>query len=112
LHAQWVNEVGQTETHMAEPLVAESRSFEAEIAIEKLKRYKPPPINQILVEVIQEEGNTLLHFEIHKLINSIWNKEELPQQESTVIKLTVVIIEEYHRYQLHTTFYSKFFCQG
>jgi hypothetical protein len=29
-----------------------------------------------------------------------------------VIKLTTVIIEEYHCYQLHTKCYPTFFCQG
>jgi hypothetical protein len=34
-----------------------------------------PDIGQILAEVIQV-GGEILHFEIHKLNNSIWNKEE------------------------------------
>jgi len=59
--------------------------------------------------------------EQNKLINSILNEENLPQQwkESiivsiykNVIKLTVVIIEEYHCYQLHAKFYPIFFSQG
>jgi hypothetical protein len=61
------------------PLVPESSSFEIEIAIEKLKRYKSPGIDQIPAELIQAVENTL-HSEIHKLINCIWNKEELPEQ--------------------------------
>jgi hypothetical protein len=32
-----------------------------------------------MAELIQVVCNTL-HSEIHKIINSIWNKEELPQQ--------------------------------
>jgi hypothetical protein len=44
-----------------------------------LKRHKLPAIHQIPGEVIHKGGNTL-SIEIHKLINSIWNKEELPQQ--------------------------------
>jgi hypothetical protein len=44
-----------------------------------LKRYKSPGIDQILTELIQAGGNTL-RSEIHKLINFIWNKEELPEQ--------------------------------
>jgi hypothetical protein len=67
---------------------------------ERLKRYKSPSSDQIPVEIIQAAGSTLRSV-IHKLINSLWNKEELPQQwkESItvptykkVIKLTVVII--------------------
>jgi hypothetical protein len=64
--------------HTAEILVPESSS-EVEITIEKLKRYKSPGINQILAELIQVGGSTL-HSEIHKLINSIWNKEILLSQ--------------------------------
>jgi hypothetical protein len=44
-----------------------------------LKRYKSPGIYQIPAELIQAGGNTL-RSEIHKLINCIWNKEELPEQ--------------------------------
>jgi hypothetical protein len=46
-----------------------------------LERYtrKSPGIDQILAELIQAGGETL-HSEIRKLFNSIWNKEELPQQ--------------------------------
>jgi hypothetical protein len=58
--------------------------------------------DQIPAELIQLEGETLQP-EIHKLIPSVWNKEELSDQwkESIsvpihmVIKLTVVIIVGY-----------------
>jgi hypothetical protein len=55
-------------------------------AIEKLKRYKSPGIDQIPAELIQAGGNTL-GSEIHKPINCIWNKEELPEQwkESVIV---------------------------
>jgi hypothetical protein len=79
LNVHRVNDVRQTEIHTAEPLVPEPSSFEVEISIEKLKRYKSPGIDQIPVELIQAGGNTL-DSEIHKLINCIWNKEELPEQ--------------------------------
>jgi hypothetical protein len=39
-----------------------------------LKNYKSPGSDLILAELIHVEG------EIHKLINFIWNKEELPDQ--------------------------------
>jgi hypothetical protein len=60
-------------------------------------------IDQIPTEMIQVGGNTL-RSQIHNLINSIWNKEQLPQQwkESInvfmkrVIKLTVLITDYYH----------------
>jgi hypothetical protein len=44
-----------------------------------LKRYKSPGIDQIPAELIQAGGEAL-RYEIHKLINYIWNKEELTQQ--------------------------------
>jgi hypothetical protein len=50
-----------------------------EIAIAKLKKYKSPGSDQIPAELIQAGGEAL-QSEIHKLINSIWIKEELPDQ--------------------------------
>jgi hypothetical protein len=40
LNIHGVNDVRQTEVHMAEPLVPEPSAFEVEMAIEKLKRHK------------------------------------------------------------------------
>jgi hypothetical protein len=48
-------------------------------AIATLKKYKSPGSDQIPAELIQAGGQILLS-EIHKLINSVWNKEELPDQ--------------------------------
>jgi hypothetical protein len=62
--------VRQTELHTAEPVIPEPSSFKAEVAIEKLKRYKAQGIDQILEELIQA-GSNKSHSEIHKLINSI-----------------------------------------
>jgi hypothetical protein len=84
LNIHRVNDVRQTEIHPAVPLVPEPCSSEVEIAIEKLKRYKSPGIDQILAELIQEGWNTL-HSEIHKLINCIWNEEELPEWKESII---------------------------
>jgi hypothetical protein len=83
-----VSDVKQTEIHTAEPLVPEPSSFEVEIAIEKLKRYKSLGIDQILAELIQSGGNTL-RSEIHKLINCIWNNKESPEQwkESIIVPI-------------------------
>jgi hypothetical protein len=58
---------------------SDSSPFEVEIAIAKLKKYKSPGRDQIMAELIQE-GSETLWSEIHKLINSIWNKGELPDQ--------------------------------
>jgi len=68
--------VTQTEIHTAEPLVPEPSACEFEMAIEKLKRQKSPRTEQIPAELIKAGGRTI-RSEIHELINSIWNKEEL-----------------------------------
>jgi hypothetical protein len=44
-----------------------------------LKKYKSLGSDQIQVELIQTGGDTFLSA-IHKLINSIWNKEGFPDQ--------------------------------
>jgi hypothetical protein len=68
---------------------------------------------QIPTELIQATGETLLSA-IHKLINSIWNMEELLDQwkESIIvpvyekaIKLTAIIVMGCYCYQLQTKFY-------
>jgi hypothetical protein len=58
------------------------------IVIAKLKKHKLPSGDQILTETIQARGETLLS-EIHKLINSVWNKEELPdhREESIIVQI-------------------------
>jgi hypothetical protein len=77
--------------------------FEVEIAIAKLKKYKSPVSDEIPAELIQA-GDETLQSEIHKLVNSVWSEEELPNQckmsiivsiRRRAIKLAVVIIEEY-----------------
>ena len=55
----------------------ETIAFEAEMAIEKLKRHTSPGIDQIPAE-LNKAGCRIIHSETHKLINSKWNKEELP----------------------------------
>jgi hypothetical protein len=53
-----------------------------------LKKYKLPDNDQIPAELIQARGEILLSA-IHKLINSVWNKEELPDQwkESIIVPI-------------------------
>jgi hypothetical protein len=65
--------------HRAKPLIPDPSHPEAETAIAKLKKYKSPGSEQILAEMIQAGGRTLV-FVIHKLINSIWNMAELLDQ--------------------------------
>jgi hypothetical protein len=74
-----MHNVRQIEVHTAEPLVPGPSRLEVEIAIVELKKYKSPGSDQIPAELIQAGGEILLSA-IHKLINSVWNKEELPDQ--------------------------------
>jgi hypothetical protein len=51
-----VNNVMQTDIHSAEPSVPEPSSFEAEIAVEKFRRYELPGTD----EIPAEGDNTLM----------------------------------------------------
>jgi hypothetical protein len=73
------SDLRQIETDSSEPPVHVPSHFEGEIAIEKLKKHKSPGGDQIPAELIQVGGKMLMSA-IHKFINSIWNKEELPDQ--------------------------------
>jgi hypothetical protein len=86
LNVDGVHYVRQLDIHMAEPLVPEPSLVEVEIAIRNLKSYKSPGTDQILAKLIKAEGETL-YSEIYRLICSIWNMEELPQQwkESIIV---------------------------
>ena len=88
MNVHGVNDVRQTEIHTAKSLVLEPSAFEFEMAIKKLKKYKSPGTDQIPAEVIKA-GSRTIHSEIHKLINSIWNKEELPEEWKESIILSV-----------------------
>jgi hypothetical protein len=44
-----------------------------------LKKFKSPGSDEIPAELIQAGGEILLSA-IHKLINSVWKEEELPDQ--------------------------------
>jgi len=54
--------------------VSESSAFEFAMATGKLNRHKFPGIEQMPAELIQA-GSRTIHCEIHKIINSIWNKD-------------------------------------
>ena len=110
----------QTEIHTAERLVPEQSAFEFEMAIEKIRK----DTNHYVLIKYQQNGlrqEAVLRSEIHKLINSIWNKEKLPEEwrESITVpiytkgnKTDLVILEAYHCYQLHTKYYLTSCCQG
>jgi hypothetical protein len=70
------------------PYVQVLKKVNPRIAIAKLKKYKSSGSDQIPAEVIQVGGEMLLSA-IHNLINSVWNKEELPDQwkESIIVPI-------------------------
>jgi hypothetical protein len=74
--------------HSAEPLVPEPSASEVEMAIEKQKRRTSPGVDQMPAEFIKAESRTIC-LEIHKLTNSVWNKEELPEElkESIIVPI-------------------------
>jgi hypothetical protein len=109
-------DVRLTEIQTAKPLVPELSAFGVEMAIEKLKRHKSPGIDQNPAELIKARGRKI-RYEIHKLIISIWNKEELPDEW---IESIIVLIYKKgdkpdcsnYRGQLRRKIYSTSCCQS
>jgi hypothetical protein len=104
-----VRQIG-VHVHTVEPLVPGPSRLEVEIAVAKLKKYKSPGSDQIPAELIQAGGEM---FAIHKLIKSIWNKEELPDQwkESVIVPVHrkgETLTRNYHRTSLLSTSYAIF----
>jgi predicted peroxiredoxin len=60
-----------------------------EITTKKQKRYKLMAVGHILEESFQ--AGCKMYSEVQKLINCIWNKEELPEQckESIIIRFLI-----------------------
>jgi hypothetical protein len=104
--------------HTAEPLVPKPTPLEIEIAITKLKNHRSPDIDQILAELIQAGHETCS--EIEKAILIGMRKNCLSTGRSPLlykfmrrkIKLTVVIIEACHCYELHAKYYPISLSQG
>ena len=59
----------------------ESSALEFEMTIEKLKTTQ--------ITKLIKAGARTFHFEIHKLINSVWNREELPEEMKESIILPI-----------------------
>jgi hypothetical protein len=119
-NVQGVKDVGQAEIHTAEPLVPEPSDSEVELAIDKLKSHNSPGIDEIPAELIKAGGETIRQ-NIHKLITSIWNKEELPEEwkepiivpiHTKGIKHIVIIVGIFHFCQPLTKFYPTSCFQG
>jgi hypothetical protein len=88
LHVHGVHDVRQMDIHTADPFVPERSLVEVEIIIGKMKRYKSPGTDQIPAELIKA-GGEILRSEIHKIIRSICNKEDLPQQRKESIIMPI-----------------------
>ena len=93
----------------------DTRAVEYNMANEIVETHKSAGTDQRTVELMTE-GSGTIRCEIHKPINSIWNKEEFPEEwkESIiyqcirrVIKI-IVMIEGYHVCQLVRNFYPTF----
>jgi hypothetical protein len=87
LNVHGVHDIKQMVIHTAEPLVPETKFVEVENAIGKLESYKFPGTDQILVEFVKAG---VKHYILrYRLISSMWNKEELPQQwkESIIVPI-------------------------
>jgi hypothetical protein len=80
-----ISDVRQIEVHTAEPGPSH---LEVEIAIANIKKSKSSVSIQISAELIKAGSDTLMSV-IHKLINSIWNKEVLPDQWKEPIIVSV-----------------------
>jgi hypothetical protein len=74
LNVHNVSDIRHIEVNTAKPSVPGPSRLEVDIPIAKLKKYKSPRSDQIQAELIQVVGEMLLSA-IHKLVNSIWNKE-------------------------------------
>jgi hypothetical protein len=118
LNIHGANDVRQTELHTAEPPVPDLSAFEVEMATEKLKRHKSPGTDQIRAELIKA-GDRTIRSEIHKCIDSILSKEELPEEwkESIIVSNykkcdKTIIIKAYQFCQLHAKLYPTPCCQG
>ena len=94
------NECRQTEIKTAEPLVFEHSASEIYIAIKTVKTHKSPYADRIPAELIKARGRTI-RFEIHNLIHSLWNEEELPEQwkDLIVVPLYKKCVKTYTTYR-------------
>jgi len=88
LNIHEINNVTRGDIHITEPLMPEPSPFEIEMAIEKLKRHKSPGTDQLPPELMKAGGRSI-HSEIHNLMNSIWNKEELLEQWQESITVSI-----------------------
>ena len=79
--------VVRAEINTAKTLVRRHSAFEFETAIEKLKEHKSPGIDKIAAKLTTVQCKKF-YYEIHKLINCISSKEELPELQ----KLSIIVL--------------------
>jgi hypothetical protein len=82
------SDVRQIKIYSAEQLVPALSRLEFKLSTAKLKKYKLPDSVETLVELLQPGGETLTS-KIHKLIHSIWNMEEILDQEGVYYCITL-----------------------
>ena len=83
----WVSYVKQKHIH-GRTTNAWAECFEDETATEKLKGDKSTDVDQIQAELIKA-GDRIICSEILKHINSIWNKEELPEERKESVDVPI-----------------------
>ncbi|KAJ4428538.1 hypothetical protein ANN_24582 [Periplaneta americana] len=105
VHRPNTNDRDEIEIQTAEPFIPEPTLSEVKTAIENLKKYKSPDMDQIPAQLIQE-GGRVLSSEIYKLVLAIWKKEIVPEQwkESIIILEKKMGVQGYstsviHRFQ-------------
>ena len=98
----------------------EPSAFEVEKAMEDLKRHISPVADQIPAELIKFGGKTSRSV-IHKVINCIWKRKELPEEwkESIIVsiykkgdKTDCNNCRGFRFCELSTVFYLTSCCQG
>jgi hypothetical protein len=99
--------------HAAEPLLSGSSPLEVEIAIEKWNGLNHQVLITFWQKLFQKE---VKHY---VLINSVWNKGELPQQWNESVFVPIYEKVDTTDQQLlrnviiiNYVYYSVFFCQG
>jgi hypothetical protein len=76
------------EINIAETLIPDRSLLDVDISIVKLERHKSSVIDYISENLIQAEFKTL-RYEIHKLVSSVWYKEELPDNFNEYIAINI-----------------------
>jgi len=69
-------------------MLGRQKYTQQEVEFDTLKSHKSPGIDRIPAELIKAGGRTIF-LELHKLITSIWKKEELPEEwkESIIVPI-------------------------